>query len=616
MNGRGWHYRFSIKTKILVLALAISLSSIVLMGLLTSYSYTESAKNDFYLIAQDSTSRINHQLDRYFGQMAQSTYASIAGPLPTNPLLGSNPESGMIQEWLKNGGLFSREQQALVEGILSRYIAINDSHILGIVLRSLDDRLVYSKDNEISPPMNASAPWLTAPLSRTLQVVPSYYSRDVEGKAAAYPFIALVIPVFDPNTLKLAGNLYLALSISEVQSILGQARLGETGYFFIVDAEGGVVYHPDLRWVGRALADTPLREIRLTERNDLVRLNGARILTSNDRSDATGWRIVAYVPLNELATGLAVARKFTLFLMAGMILLSLLIIPRMISRAVRPVIRLSGLMKRVEQGDLTVRAEAIPGRDEIQHLNGSFNRMTARLSELMHTVRDLQLNEMSLQLMQRDAHIQALQNQINPHLLYNTLEIIKSIAFIEKVPSIEKMAANLASVYRYASKMPGSEVPLREELRNLRDYLNIVRIRFLNKFESEIAVDEANMDWLVIKLTLQPIVENSVKYAVEPKNGNAGIRIQAYEEGGDLLLEVADDGNGFPEEALQSLNARMRAIEREPAPFVREESVGILNVHARLVLNYGVPYGVRIRSKPGEGSVVSVRYPRRADPTS
>lgn len=613
MKLRSWHYRFSIKTKILVLVLSVSFISIVMMAAFTSYYYTVSAKKDFYLLAEDSTARINHQLDRYFNQLAQSTYASIAGPLPTNPLLGVNPESGLLQNWLKSGERFSRSQVSLVEGILTRYIAMNDSNTLGIVLRSLDDRLVYSQDSNL--PRNDSAPWIANPLSETLQVVPYYFSRD-SMTATTYPFITLIVPVYDPNTVKMVGNLNIALSISEVSNILGQARLGKTGYFFIVDSAGRIMYHPDIHLAGAPLAQTALRGIRLSEKDDKVTLEGKTILVSNNHSDKTGWNIVAYVPMNEMANGLDVARNSTLMIMAGMIAISLLFIPRIVGMVVRPILRLRNLMKRVENGELSVSAEVVPGKDEIQQLSSSFNRMTARLKELIHNVHDLEMKEAHLQLRQRDALIQALQNQINPHLLYNTLDIIKSIAFLEKVPMIEKMATNLASVYRYTSKMPGSEVTLRDELRNLQHYLDIVHIRFAPKFQSKIMVDETYMDCRIIKLSIQPIAENSVKYAVEPKNGNAVIYIDAYEEQDDLIIEIIDNGKGFSEDVLNRIRESFRAAEEQSGRPAAEESVGIINVHARMVLNYGSPYGVTIRSFQGRGSVVALRFPKKTSSTS
>lgn len=608
MMSKHWHYRFSIKTKIIAMVFSVSFLSIVLMGVISSYYYTESAKKDFYMIAQDSAARINHQLDRYFDQLAQSTYTSIAGPLPSNPLLGNNPESGMIQKWLTAGQHFNREQEALVEDILTRYIAMNDSNILGVVLRSSDQRLLYSKDSSLRHPVLSTLPWIDQPISETQQVIPSYFNR---GKVVGYPFITIVIPVHSPETMQLIGNLNIALSITDIQNILGQVQLGRTGYFFIVDGAGEIVYHPDVQFVGRPLEQTALDGIQLTKPNRTIRLDGEKILLTYNRSPETGWNIVAYVPMNEMASGLDVARKTILSITLCLILVSLLSIPRMFHWIIRPIFQLRHLMKRVENGDLSVSAEVIPGKDEVQQLNRSFNQMTRRLDELVHTVHELELKEMQLQLGQKDALIQVLQNQINPHLLYNTLEIIKSIAFIEKVPAIEKMTTNLASVYRYTSKMPGTMVPLREELRNLEHYLDIVHIRFGSKFTSEISVDPTYLDCLIIKLSLQPIVENCVKYAIEPKIGNASITVRAYEESGDLFIDIADDGRGFPTTVLESLHDNMRWIEDSAEPFAGKESIGILNVHARMRLTYGSPYGVCIRSETGKGSVVTLRFPKK-----
>ena len=122
---------------------------------------------------------------------------------------------------------------------------------------------------------------------------------------------------------------------------------------------------------------------------------------SANRSEVTGWNMVASVPMHEMASGLDFARKATLFVMTGIIIVSLLFIPRMVSQVVRPILSLRNLMKRVETGDTNVRAEVVEGKDEIQQLNGSFNQMTARLNELIHTVHHLEINEMQLQLRQR-----------------------------------------------------------------------------------------------------------------------------------------------------------------------------------------------------------------------
>jgi two-component system sensor histidine kinase YesM len=222
----------------------------------------------------------------------------------------------------------------------------------------------------------------------------------------------------------------------------------------------------------------------------------------------------------------------------------------------------------------------------------------------------MELKEVQMQLLQKEATIQALQNQINPHLLYNTLDIIKSIAYLEEVPKIEKMAENLASLYRFTARMEQSEISLAEELEHLKRYLEIIRIRYTRHFESKVYVDEKYLHARIIKLSIQPIVENAVKYAVEPRNGKAAVMVSAYPEGHDLIIEVADNGSGIDSIILRNLKERLMMITKQPDHGANtHDSLGLTNVHRRLVLYYGKDYGLNIHSFPNQGTVVSVRVP-------
>ena len=156
------------------------------------------------------------------------------------------------------------------------------------------------------------------------------------------------------------------------------------------------MYHPDMNLAGQRVEDTALGALPLGEQDAVIKRNGEKILISGNRSEVTGWNMVASVPMHEMASGLDFARKATFFVMTGIIIVSLLFIPRMVSQVVRPILRLRNLMKQVETGDTNVRAELVEGKDEIQRLNGDFNQMTARLNELIHTVHHLEINEMHL----------------------------------------------------------------------------------------------------------------------------------------------------------------------------------------------------------------------------
>jgi two-component system sensor histidine kinase YesM len=293
--------------------------------------------------------------------------------------------------------------------------------------------------------------------------------------------------------------------------------------------------------------------------------------------------------------------------------LAVFLVPLAADLFVKPVLELKRNLDKVFQGDYSVRMNVCPGRNELMKLGHSFNRMTEQLNHQLNTIADLRVQELQARLREKEAQIRALQDQINPHLLYNSLDVIKSIALLNDDRLVVGMAGNLADVYRYTAKMSDGEVTLKTELTALEKYLEITRIRFPKKFRSRITVHPRYYGCLLLKLTLQPIVENAVKYAVEPQGGNAAIIVNAYAHGNDLMIEIANNGEPFPEDKLKQLTERLNRITDSGS--YREDgqsgSLGLVNVHARLVLKYGERYGVSITAIPQRGTVVSVRVPLR-----
>jgi two-component system sensor histidine kinase YesM len=311
-----------------------------------------------------------------------------------------------------------------------------------------------------------------------------------------------------------------------------------------------------------------------------------------------------------MASGISVARKAMLAAMLILAAFVLVLVPMVAQWFIRPVRQLKQLMEHVEKGNLDVRAKVLPGKDEIQLLSRSYNRMTDQLLQLIETVSSMKVNEMHILLRQKEAMIQALQNQINPHLLYNTLEIINSLAYIEKNERIQVIAKNLGDYYRYTASIIEPIVTLREEINQLEKYLEIIKIRFPKNFQSRFYILEKYLDIRIVKCSLQPIIENAIKYAVEPKSGNGTIIINAYQEANDLIIEIADNGNGIEETKLKELQERLNWIVTQAnETLIKSESLGIVNVQARLVLQYGPAYGLTITSFANRGTVVSIRIP-------
>ncbi|TVY08966.1 sensor histidine kinase [Paenibacillus cremeus] len=601
--------RCSIRVKLIVILLAATLTSILLTGAFSQYFYTKAARNDFFQFADDASYRLNRQIELYIQQMKISVSSILAGPLPKrNELSLPTGSVGVIQRWLMNENPLDPSELANLEDVLNNYVALNYSEVDSMFLMSLSGRIVSNvqRFDELSKAY-LNEPWYAMPMSGTVKVVPTHRS-EVTGKQV----ISLLVPVYSLDAVKLAGRLVINLRINELEKTIVRSSLAKKGYFFIVAKDGTIVYHPDSDWIGKPIASTGLSALQLSKSSSssVQKLLGEEMLVSYSYSELAEWNVVAMVPFAEMASGITVARNAAIVSMLILALVVLILVPIFTQRFIRPLRRLKQLMEHVEKGNLEVRAEVLPGKDEIQLLSRSYNRMTDQLSQLIETVSSMKVNEMHILLRQKEAKIQALQNQINPHLLYNTLAIISSIAYVEKNERIQVITKNLGDYYRYTASIVEPFVTLREEIDQLKKYLQIIKIRFPKYFQSHFYVNEKYLDARIVKCSLQPIVENAIKYAVEPKRGHGTVIVSAYNEADNLIIEIADNGGGIEAGRLAELQERLKWISSaEHGTLMKTESVGIVNVHARLVLQYGPAYGVSVTSFEHRGTVVSIKIP-------
>ncbi len=596
---RNLYYRMSIKLKMVIAFSGVSLLSVLLMAFISYYYYGIAVQRDFYKISTEATTRLNHHMEYYFRQMQKSTTTLI--------------QSRAVQQWLQEEDAGEGLQALELESELKRYVALNYPEIISVFLVSEKGALVSTREYAFrNSEKYMEEPWYGLPLYPDFRVLPTHIPSYPEANGR--PAISLLIPIYSQDTIAVIGRLVIDISLTQIHETFSRTGLGDSGIFYMISQDDIIVYHPKWEWQGQPKQSTSLMPLALDQQGTtyVAEWQGEKQLISVTQSPNTKWRIVAQVPFEDMAGGLSSARDAT-FIALVIILFGIAIaVPVLSNKFNEPIRRLKQLMERVSKGDLAARAEAIPGQDDFQHLNRSFNIMVARLDELMNTVTELRLKEAHARLRQKDAIIEALQNQINPHLLYNSLDIIKSMAYLENTEAVVKMAKNLGDVYRYTAKITEKEVTLREELDHVRKYLGIVHIRFPKDFQSNVYVHEKYAQHKVVKLSLQPIIENAVKYAVEPLGGKGAILVNAYHEKNDLIIEIADNGPGIGPEELERLQARLEAISRQAhESYAQHESLGVSNVHARLVLQYGERYGVSLHSFPGRGTVVSIRIPFR-----
>jgi two-component system sensor histidine kinase YesM len=225
-----------------------------------------------------------------------------------------------------------------------------------------------------------------------------------------------------------------------------------------------------------------------------------------------------------------------------------------------------------------------------------FNDMIARIDELFHT-------NLEKQDRLRLAEIQALQSQINPHFLYNTLDSIKWIAKLNGIREIEVIVIQLGKLLKNSINNRNEMTTVRDSLEIIDSYLTIQKIRYSDRFTVHMDIDPGVLDCYVPRLIIQPIVENAIVHGIVKKIGEGRLDIKAGRAGTDLLIEVADDGAGIDAARLEQIRTELESDQR------KVENIGIHNVNRRIKLCYGEKYGVSISSEAGRGTTVILTMP-------
>ncbi len=279
------------------------------------------------------------------------------------------------------------------------------------------------------------------------------------------------------------------------------------------------------------------------------------------------------------------------------ILVLCLLLTRMITRSVtQPIRELCTATREVAKGNFS--PAEIESDDEIQVLTNSFNDMAGEIQFLIENIKREQWNL-------RDTELKLLQAQINPHFLYNTLDAIVWMAEGGQDREVVAMVTALSEFFRTTLSEGQDSITIREEESHIRSYLSIQEFRYADILEYEIRIDPAIYDYYILKLTLQPLVENALYHGIKNKRGKGKIIVSGYEEDGQVFLEVRDNGIGMDQEELEKLRRKLKGHE------VHERGFGLGNVDERIRLNYGPEYGVSFSSVKGEGTVAVVRIPKK-----
>lgn len=426
-----------------------------------------------------------------------------------------------------------------------------------------------------------------------LSLVPAHTASYYIGSAEQVFSVARLIK--EPSTNKSLGFVKVDLTSNGMEKILAPVNLSADSRLYITDRAGNGLY--PVLGQNRALPVTQA---------DQLTLDGQEFLSSVVASDYTGLKVVGLVPVSNLRRDANELTSFTLLLSVLALVCAFGLAALLSRRLVQPIRHLQGKMKRVEQGKFEERA-IVYGKDEIGQLAQGFNAMVSEIDRLVKEVYETRLRE-------RDAELAALQSQINPHFLYNTLESMNMLALQRNHYDLSDLTTSLGKLLRYTVDTKEKLVYLREELRFVEAYLHIQSLRYGERLQHEVLVDPSLELALIPKLILQPLVENAIQHGIG--NGAGVIRLSAtLNEADDLVLTVEDDGTGLTAARTTEVEQHIYALAEPPRPETRASfgeargGFALRNVHQRLRLLYGAPFGLSLDKTVATGSRFVVTMP-------
>ncbi|MDF2649273.1 MAG: Cache sensor signal transduction histidine kinase [Paenibacillus sp.] len=391
------------------------------------------------------------------------------------------------------------------------------------------------------------------------------------------------------------GVLLVDLNYSVINDICNKIKLGNRGYVFIVDAQGNIVYHPEQQMINNNQKIELISQVMRTPGSSFVTSEGtnSRMYTIKT-SQSTGWKIVGVNYVDELVSNKHELQTYTFFGGIGFLIIAVLLSIILSLRISRPIKHLESSMKEVEKGNFDIQVD-IQSSNEIGHLSNRFNRMTIEIKELM-------LQNIKEQELKRKSELQVLQAQINPHFLYNTLDSIIWMAETGKSKEVILMTASLAKLFRLSISKGQEFISIFNEIEHIKNYLTIQKMRYKSKLDFEINVDKSILSNKVIKIILQPLVENAIYHGVRNNAGKGYIQITGIRKGNRILLQVIDNGIGMSPEEIHKMYQKDRTSEKG-------SGIGVQNVNRRIKLHFGDPFGLHFESELGRGTTVNIWLP-------
>ncbi|WP_339270722.1 sensor histidine kinase [Paenibacillus sp. FSL R5-0470] len=569
-----------LRRKILFAIILLVFIPVILMGIVTYVNFSnamEKKSSNFYWVSLLET-------DRKL-KFALSEISSISNSAITQPV---------IQQSLKQTNFvltYDRKQEL-------NNLLINHPMITSFSLYS-KDRLLYQYNAPMSFEEMKKQSWFHT--MESAEGRPVWSGPGENGSAlSGHPVLVQARVIKDYYSLEDIGYLVVNVKPDLLDQIFWEAATLKKGDILLVNKLGNIVFNKSGEHIGQRTQFPFLENDYAKEQNYYIdNYQGEKSLITFLPSHNKDWYLAAITPMNLISSESISIRNIAIILSTVSLLSAILFDRYFVRRLVYSINSAVNGMKRVKQGIFTPITTRYRADDESDFLIDGFNRMSTQINELIVQVQTEQGRK-------KEAEMKALMAQINPHFIYNSLESINSMAVLQGNKDISKMVISLGKLLRISISQNQELIPLQMEFEHVRHYLDIQKFRFEDKFSYIINLPENLRTFMTQKLIVQPIVENALYHAIEPMEDPGIIEITAYEMGTDMIIIVKDNGPGFDLAKMMNLWDNEGGGQKKYS----DSGVGLKNVHERLNIRFGSPYGLLVCSSPGFGSTIRIRIPK------
>ena len=573
--------KFNIQSIILSVLMTLSLVTVTVMGFLLYHRFK---------LASDKSAVANTEMT------VESTIDRLNSSLLDLRQISDAANYNIVQEYDISSQEFTRQFSMLYE--------TNVDKIQSLALYGYDGMLIESepvatvKDNV----KVADQKWYQDARSEIENIhfsTPHVQNLFDDGTFRYHRVVSLSrsVDINDGSTSG-SGVLLVDMKYSVLEDML--ERINETSsgiYYYLCSRDGEIIYHPRWTEINRGLFKEKNNKAASYEDGTYeMKTDGQKENIVVGSVAYTGWKLIGVVPESVQETSI---NKFRYYIITTILILVMMLLQvnRFISRKIsRPIRELDESVKAYEAGAMP--DIYIGGSAEIRHLGYSVQKSYEQIEALMKEIIQQQTER-------RKSELDALQSQINPHFLYNTLESITWMIEAQRNKEAVVMISELAKLLRVSLSRGKTIISIGDELQHSRSYMNIQRVRYKERFKVEFLIDEEIKNYCIVKLVIQPLLENAIYYGVGnmDEDDDGQILIRGEKKGEDIYISIEDNGMGMPEDIRSNILTDNSKVPKHGS------GVGVINVHSRIRLMFGPEYGLEVYSELDEGTKVVIHIP-------